>query len=472
MRRTDLLADRHDQLRKKFDPTLGDHVRQKIAILGDPAYLRTFAGQVTWATTVNLVGRLYKGVKEVHLSLDSAIERLNHVFFPNNEACLKDASLRLLSDLSEGEGHYIVHVSDRQSAWDESWVVLFVGQAHGRAKHQVSVAGNGWLAFLNSDAWIGLAVDPNPIGPIVAGCQAVAEVYRMLYAPKGNLSGPVAPSIFSAFDYGFYNSQGVTNPPLPPSIELPLTHIAGAGAGGTAFLFLLESLPIPTRSDGIWLVDKDHLDGTSFNRNMLAIPQDEGKEKVKVAVQRLDVGRLSLKPYYGWWKEFLDDPIRGTQEDCRFVVSCVDRYESRRSVQYDCMPKLIFTTGTGDFLLTVSRHQLDDGLACALCYQPRQWIGPHCGGISEATQRAFEAAIEPSIGFVSVLSGVLLASEFLKEVIPSWRAGRIKNTIRYQMLTRRSKVLKRPKEESCGCTSPFVTAAYRQIWGKIQQANC
>ncbi|MGH9463572.1 MAG: hypothetical protein ACRD1X_20400, partial [Vicinamibacteria bacterium] len=153
------------------------------------------------------------------------------------------------------------------------------------------------------------------------------------------------------------------------------------------------------------------------------------------------------------------------ERNFRLVVSCVDRYEARRAVQFDPIPELVLTTGTGDFLLTVSRHRLGDGLSCALCYQPRERAGPGCGQASEGAQAAFELPIEPSIGFVSLLAGVLLGAELLKEIVPAWHRGRLKNTLRYQVLRRRGKVFERAKEEGCGCGSRFAAAAYREAWG-------
>lgn len=464
--RTDDLGDRTERLRKRHPELFGTHVRQRVAIIGDPAFLRTFAGQVTWATAVNLVGRLYRGVDELHLDVDPDLRRLTRVFFPNQETRLLDTSLALLDELGEQEAHYLVRHGPRRDL-DDSWVVCYVGRRQGASAHSVSAAGNGWLAFIDSDAWVVLPDDVNPIGPIVAACQATSEVYRMLYMPKGSLAGRPEASIFSAFDYEFRADARGGSPPMPSTLALPLTHIAGAGAGAMAVLLLLDSVPIPVESKGLRVVDKDTLDGTNSNRCVLAVPRDEGRAKVEVVRERIDGTRLGLEPIPAWWEEFTKGPAWSAEENFRLVVSCVDKYEARQAVQFDPIPQLVFTTGTGDFLLTVSRHRLDDGRSCALCYQPRERVGPGCGQASDGAQAAFEVPVEPSIGFVSLLAGVFLGAELLKEIVPAWHGGRLRNTLRYQVLRRRSKAFESAKEDGCGCGSRFAAAAYREVWGGV-----
>jgi tRNA A37 threonylcarbamoyladenosine dehydratase len=460
-KRTELLADRSERLRRRNAEFLGSQVRSRIAIVGDPSFLRTFDGQVTWATILNLVGRLYEGVDEIRIKTDSSILRLPRVFFPNSATGLMDTSLRLLRDLSEEERHYTFSEGGPPDRPDDSWVGVHVGKSDPEATEAISVASNGWLAFINNDAWQSLPESNNPIGPMVAGCMAAAEVYKKLYSSKVT---SLSSLIFSAFDQRFHTGLPIDNPALPDPLDLPLVHIAGAGAGGMAVLFVLDSLPVTLRSRGIRLADRDDLDGTSFNRCILAVPLDEGKRKVQVAFGRVDAGRLGLEVFYEWWEDFVEQDDIGEQSNFDLVVSCVDRYAARRAVQYDRMPRVILTAGTTDFLFHVSRHTVGDGLACALCYQPPDGREPSCGKASETAQQMFEVAIEPSIGFVSVLAGVLLAAEMMKEIVPAWRESRISNTLRFQVLGPRVKIFARAKEPGCGCNSQFVAKAYRLTW--------
>src|SRR5213592_2153974 len=87
----DDLADRQDRLYERHKEYLGVQARNAVCIVGHREYLSTFSGQVTWATLLNLVVRLYKGIRRIRISLDSDLERLPRVFFPNDHRLLRDA---------------------------------------------------------------------------------------------------------------------------------------------------------------------------------------------------------------------------------------------------------------------------------------------------------------------------------------------------------------------------------------------
>ena len=145
------------------------------------------------------------------------------------------------------------------------------------------------------------------------------------------------------------------------------------------------------------------------------------------------------------------------------MVSCVDRYAARRAVQYDRLPRTLFTAGTGDFLLTVSRHSLDDDLSCGLCYQARD-AEPSCATVTEAALTAFELPPDPSISFVSALAGILLGAELLKDLVPELHEGCVRNTVRVQLLTGGVRSSARAKDPRCNCSSKYVGIGYRNAW--------
>jgi hypothetical protein len=161
----------------------------------------------------------------------------------------------------------------------------------------------------------------------------------------------------------------------------------------------------------------------------------------------VNADRLNLRVADERWQTFVQRPEHTDPLLFERVVSCVDKYEARRAVQYDRIPKVLLTAGTGDFLLAVSRHVLSDGLACGLCFQARD-AEPTCATASEGAEQAFEAPIDPSIGFVSVLTGVLLGAELLKEIVPEWHAVRLQNTVRVKTLFGAVNVQPRPKSPS------------------------
>jgi len=111
----------------------------------------------------------------------------------------------------------------------------------------------------------------------------------------------------------------------------------------------------------------------------------------------------------------------------------------------------------------VSRHILDDGLSCGLCYQAKD-AEPGCATATEGTQQAFEVPVDPSISFVSALAGVLLGAELLKEIVPEFNGVRVKNALRLQVLTGAAKTSARSKDPACNCSSKYVAIGYRNTW--------
>ena len=448
----DKLADRHERLYLRHPDMFGRQKRDRVALIADPEYLKTFAGQVTWAVLINLTVRLYKGIDRLRLVIDPGIERLPRVFFPNSLPMIRDASLELIKALHPDPSF----ADDLGSPEDGRWIRVYVGGSCAAGEDSLSVAGRGWVAFINDWGWRALPDDDNPIGALVAACLGAAEIYKRLFAMRS--ADFEKSTILSAYDY---SARSDANPAFPHDIILPKTFIAGAGAIGMAVLLLLHSLPVKS-SGGLLLVDFDLLDETNLNRCILAIlaDLDAGRLKTDIVNDRVDAARLGLDPHNERWEEFAKRSAFSESRSFELTISCVDLYEARRAVQYLKPPRILFTGGTGDFLLNVSRHILDDGLACGLCYQAKD-PEPRCATASDGSQQAFKLPIDPSIGFVSVLAGILLGAEYLKEVIG---AAPLRNHLRLQTLLAHARVRAREKDTNCNCSSKFVAAGYRATW--------
>lgn len=452
----DLLADRHERLAARH-PEFGRPKNDAgVVVVADPHYIGTFSGQVTWATLLNITARLYKGIRHIRLVLPPDVSRLPHVFFANPLDNLREASLEFLQQLNHQA--FTIDEGVPPAGAQGEWIWVYVGAYDSRLPAGIRVAGQGWVACVNDDSWQRLASVENPIGPMVAACFGAAEIYKALYPLRQH--NAQASIIFSAFDY---SRNLESNPELPNRFHLPRTYVAGAGAVGMALLLLLDGTPAIHSGSGLYVVDDDVLDDTNMNRCLLAALSDIDSLKTTVLESRLDVDRLALKFYPAKWESFVQAPEHSDPLNYERVVSCVDKYPARRAVQYDQIPKVLLTAGTGDFLLSVSRHVLDDGLSCGLCYQAREG-DEGCATASQDAQQAFSVPIDPSIGFVSALAGFLLAAEFLKEVVPALHAGRVKNTVRAQLLTGTTKVSARNKDDACNCSSEFVAIGYRSIW--------
>jgi hypothetical protein len=197
---------------------------------------------------------------------------------------------------------------------------------------------------------------------------------------------------------------------------------------------------------------------------LLAVLADITHGKIEIVERHAKLRGVGVSGVHSTWQKFVAPLEEGVLEN---VLSAVDVYESRMSVQYDRMPRSLFTAGTADFLLSVSRHELDDGMSCGACYQARGKVQT-CGHQSEQTQRQFEQSPDPSIGFVSVMAGVALVAELMKASDEQLRGAAVRNTVRLGMNvlspTIRAKVFARSKDPRCNCGSEYVRLGYRKIW--------
>lgn len=452
----DKLADRHERLERRHEAAFGQRRPDAgVVIVADPRYIRSFSGQVTWATLLNLTARLYKGIRRIRIVLDAGVPRLPHVFFPNARKDLLEASLQLLEDLNADA--FTIEEGEPPSDGRE-WIWIYVGAREDRCPAGITVAGQGWLAFINDESWLALPLFENPIGPMVAACFGTAEIYKALY-PLREKKEPKR-IVLSAFDY---SNNMASNPALPGPLHLPKTYIAGAGAVGMALLLVLDSTLAIRSGSGLHVVEYDSLDDTNMNRCVLAVIKDINSPKLAIVKSRLDTARLALELHNSTWQSFVEKPDHREPSNFRRVVSCVDRYAARRAVQYHQLPKTLFTAGTGDFLLTVSRHSLGDGLSCGLCYQARD-AEPSCATATEGALTAFELPPDPSISFVSALAGIMLGAELLKDLVPELHQGCVRNSVRAQLLTGTIRSAARAKDPGCNCSSKYVAIGYRNVW--------
>lgn len=450
----DNLADRHERLNRRHAAGLIGHRKSKVVIEGNAAFLRSRTGQIVWAVTLNLLARLYKGIDEFQLVIDPEIERISHVLIPNKETNLRKASLRLLADLNPS--HYRIAEGYPEIDTGE-WVFIRIGGAVRADGRTVAVGANGWRAFINDSRWRELKPDDNPLGAIIAACLGAAAVYKLLYPLKEDTS--ITSFVFSAYDHRI----GLDGPnPAFELIDLPKSYIAGAGAVGMAFLYALGSVTSIRTSGGLHVTDHDPLDDTNLNRCILAILTDIKRLKIDVLKEWLGSSNLGLHIYPDQWQAFVERAEHSDPKNYEWVISCVDRYEGRRAVQYDRLPKVLLTTGTNDFLLSVSRHVLNDGLACGLCHQARAPV--MCSKRSDGAAGEFEEEPDPSIGFVSALAGALLCTEYLKAVVPAFAEGAVANAVRVNPLLFKTRRFVKPKDPQCGCSSKYVSIGYEQTW--------
>lgn len=278
-----------------------------------------------------------------------------------------------------------------------SQVALSIGSACSGSA--VTINSERWLAFISSTgtdfAWIG--DEPNPLGAYAAACLGVSEVFKkvarrvpgsaqMRLQEAGTL-------IFSILDPS-HTLSPMHNPPLPESLELGDIHLVSMGAVNTAAFASLIS--IPGIRGTAHIIEPQMHDPTSLNRYVIATWDSALKEEsktaraVSVSTGMLKIGFHEVTDYAGF-RERSKEPIE-------LAVVGVDNNPSRWQVQMD-LPNTLVCAGTELDQITISRHRDIATQACVGCIYPRH---------------AEASAAVPTIGFVSVLAGVMAAAEVIK----------------------------------------------------------
>jgi hypothetical protein len=212
---------------------------------------------------------------------------------------------------------------------------------------------------------------------------------------------------------------------------------------------------------------------------------------------------ITVHPVDRSWQEWYAENPEAT---LGMVISAVDKNVSRHAIQ-DALPRLILGAATNGMRAQVNLYDVFGGSPCLRCRNPvevtvaddviikkliglpreerdaaarRAGISPgeleefladpraNCGKVSGTTLQKFAGvADEPawSVGFVSLLAGVLLAAEYLKISVRGLRPAITarRNTFRFQFWrpadARTNAIVETPPEASCLCQTEMFRKA-------------
>lgn len=324
---------------------------RRVALVLDPAWGESFAGQAITFALLNMLVRLDDYCPALQVVVP-AVER--------------HRLLRLLApDLLRGgladffapfpaAGRLTFVEPDRCPADDGLRILVSPTPVAGA----VSIWADGWLAYLNEAAPL-RSGDENPVGAHVAAGLAAAEVFKRLIAGLRLRPGlkvlPTERLIFSAFDYGLVVGP---NPALPRAIDVDGAVVIGLGGIGAAFVAAASCLP--ALAGTLTLVDGDSLGVTNLNRQLMSRPGDAGY-KVDLCRRALAFhDKVAALPE--WFDAFVER--QGDRLDIAIVG--VDDDKVRRAIQ-GRMPRLVLNAGTSDVAsFRVTRHDYLGG-ACLAC---------------------------------------------------------------------------------------------------------
>lgn len=255
--------------------------------------------------------------------------------------------------------------------------------------------------------------------------------------------------------------------------------------------------------------DPEGIDHTNLNRYAIfGRVHAEGRHpKASTAAKLLEGSGVDAHPVNDSWQAWrAEDAGR----PLGLVISAVDRNRARHAIQ-DALPRLILVASTNEMRAQVNLYDVLGGGPCLRCRNrpeeevPDQAIidrlrglGPeereaearrvgldptnleaflkdprrNCGLVSGSTLQKFSGGsdeVEWTVGFVSVLAGVLLAAEYLKLGLETDRTALdvSRNTFRFQFWrpdkASANKVVSTPPESGCFCGKRAFRKALKSL---------
>lgn len=317
------------------------------------------------------------------------------------------------------------------------------------------VSAAGWTGavtpYLEDAPPIAIATE-NPFGPYVAACLAAGQAYMYARVRDHHLQA-VALNAWTLTQATTDLGAIAAVNPGEPSVELD--HVlAGAGAVGSALLLTLWAYPQASGIIRAADADPKGVDDTNLNRCVPFHWGDIGLPKAVVAGERLSGHHgLVIEPTVGYAQNLVGPRTH--------LISAVDVPKARQDLQ-DKYSASAVQASTSGLRLEVLRVDPTVGAACLRCFNPppeetpdsdvraqvadmdeatiaahaaavgtdpdqvRDWgrVGG-CGQIGDALLNRLRpsdgSAAQFSVGFMSVLAGVLLTGQVLKDAL--LRAG-------------------------------------------------
>jgi hypothetical protein len=337
-------------------------------------------------------------------------------------------------------------------------LVLQIGNTTARGwlgAEILHVSAAGWTGVVTPDAAEVPPLDvasENPFGPYVAACLAAGQAFMHARVRDHHLQAVVLNAwtlTQATTDLGAVTAVD----PGEPSVELDHV-VAGVGAVGTALLLTLWAYQQASGTIRAADADPKGVDDTNLNRCVPFHWTDLSLPKAMVAAERLSGHHgLVIEPTVGYAQNLVGPRTH--------LISAVDNPNARQALQ-DKYSASAVQASTSGLRLEMLRVDPTAGTACLRCFNPPREETPdsevwaQVADMDEATIAAHAAAVgadadqvcewgrvggcgkigdalldrlrpsdgraaQFSVGFMSVLAGVLLAGQVFKDAV--LRAG-------------------------------------------------
>lgn len=274
------------------------------------------------------------------------------------------------------------------------------------------IRGDGWLALAGTPARdrSGRQHDTVGLGAALAACVGVAIAFRRA------IGDPVIPSDVRLSLWNLRGGASAEQGPPPVQIKVGRLLIAGFGAVGSSYAYLLA----PGRPIGeIVIVDGDVIDASNLNRSPIFGAPQLGLQKALVGEQFFLERGVLARAVSSW----LDDAIRSGELGARFdlVVPVANERAARLVVQQQVPPLQIYGTTSRDWQAFLGRHLplVEDCLICR--FPERAAKGTPAMVCSTGAVGQFDATGAPhadaALPFLSVASAALAIAETQKAML-------------------------------------------------------
>lgn len=497
------VGNRHqDDLRGRF---LDNRIPARVIVsVSAEAAPEATAQHITWML-LNLLARQPREVKEIILDIPHNILPIKHL-----------GPLLLRNDdfyKAVREGVRRINPTVLDTSEDiRSTVCVRVGPgAVSEADFSIVTSADRWSGYVGQESTPILGTSQNPIGAYVAASLCAGEIFKFIRGMREDAGEYALRLWFDAYNLKIGTTPFET-PDFTEKTALPSTVLAGVGAVANGFLQVLYAFPgccgEMIAIDG----DREGITDTNLNRYVLFTPEHTKTLRLKASTvsEMFADSNVQIKPVDRTWQEWCNS---NDFREPQYVISAVDKNSARHAIQ-DSLPPIIIGASTNEMLLRVNlydgsfsnspclkcRNKIDTSIpddvvvahlqsltAVELESAARQMdvdvdtlreflADPHvnCGKISGLSLQKFAAQSEEvswSVGFVSFLAGVLLASEYIKHIAQHTSGlNTTENTFRFQFWrpenSEINKLVNTPPEDQCLCRTAIYQQAYQRVIGE------
>lgn len=373
----------------------------------------------------------------------------------------------------------------------------------GEAEYALATTAYGWSGYVGDEPAPFLGDDTHPIGAYVAASLCAGEIFKYVRGMRADAGTFARRTWLDAASLEISSEPPARRLLLPADLVLLPTVVAGIGAVGNGALHTLYPLADAV-SGSLMLLDGDvkGVDETNLNRYVLCGREHVGRQKASLAAHLFTGSRLVMQVVDEDWQTWYP---RVAERSLGLVLSAVDKNSARHAIQA-ALPRLILGASTNEMRAQLNFYDVLGGGPCLRCRNPveetipdevlitrlrglspeervsaAQRVGvaaptleaflqdPHgrCGLISGTSLRKFTDGGDQgewSVGFVSLLAGVLLAAAYLRMHVVNAPSGLTaqRNTFRFQFWhpenSEVNRVVGTLPETACLCQTP----AFRQ----------